>query len=295
MSQDTIVNILNELVQCFHDNAIACAQSDAEWIIQDILKISDRSQLYCQRHDIIDEDSIRKIRNHASLRIQGMPVQYIVGYADFFGLIFHINEHVLIPRPETEMIVELVQKDIREKSSELKKPLRILDIGTGSGNITITLAVKTNCLITAVDLSEQALNIARENAKTHRVADRIDFRISNVFDDIPSGSSFDYIVSNPPYIPEEQIQTLPIEIKQYEPHIALSGGVNGVNIIKRIAEKAYSLLAPDGRLFIEIGGSYQSLEASKIFHQYPEYQHPIRIHKDLAGEDRILEVHKRIM
>ena len=187
------------------------------------------------------------------------PIQYITGTQEFYGLPFHVTPAVLIPRPETELLVEAVLHVLQRLPST--QPLRIADVGTGSGIIAITLAVHLpQAHITALDISPAALAIARHNVETHQVADRITFLQSDLLSAVP-GQTFDAIVSNPPYIPTTDQPTLHPQVRDHEPHTALYAGPHGLDIYQRLIPQAHAALLPGGLLALEIGhGQNESIQ-----------------------------------
>ncbi|HOW34880.1 MAG TPA: peptide chain release factor N(5)-glutamine methyltransferase [Candidatus Omnitrophota bacterium] len=187
-------------------------------------------------------------------RKNGEPLQHILGSCEFMGLKFLTDKRALIPRPETEILVQLV---IEKALSLSRFPLRILDIGTGSGNIAVSLVKNiSNCLVTAVDISKEALDLARDNARLNQSEDKIRFIESDLFSYLSSylalENLFDIIVSNPPYIPVAQIAHLPKEVR-HDPVIALDGGEDGLDFYRRIADESPRFLRKGGFIFLEIG------------------------------------------
>ena len=207
----------------------------------------------------------------------GYPLQYITHKQFFRNCEIYVDESVLIPRPDTEILVEKVLKLIRKKET-----LSILDLCTGSGAIAISLAKETNSKITATDISQKALDIARKNAKLNNT--KINFIQGDLFENIPKENKFDIIVSNPPYIETETIKDLSKEVKN-EPIIALDGGTDGLDFYRRIAFKAKNFLNADGYLALEIGYN-QKAEVYKILleNRFTE----ILSVKDFSGNDRVI-------
>ena len=186
-------------------------------------------------------------------RLQNEPIQYITGQQEFYGLLLHVTPAVLIPRPETEHLVEAVLHRLPHNA-----PLKIIDIGTGSGAIAIALATHLpEAQITALDLSPEALKIAHANAlandQPHNVAQRIRFLHSDLLSALPPNEQFDAIVSNPPYIPETDRPTLHPEVREHEPSTALFAGPQGLDIYRRLIPQAHAALKPNGLLALEIG------------------------------------------
>lgn len=210
-----------------------------------------------------------------------IPLQYIINRQEFMGLEFYVDENVLIPQPDTEILVEEVI-DISKR--ECKK--NILDLCTGSGAIGISIANSiSECNITLSDISKDALEVAKENCINHKVEDRVNIIQSDLFENIDKNSKFDIIVSNPPYIKTDVIKTLDKEV-QNEPILALDGGEDGLKIYRRIINEAYKFLEPNGYLCLEIGYD-QKDEVIKLIENIGEYTN-IYSKKDLAGNDRIV-------
>jgi release factor glutamine methyltransferase len=176
-------------------------------------------------------------------------VAYLVGRKEFFALELEVSPAVLIPRPESEFVV----MECLRLAKEIPQP-RILDIGTGSGNIAVAVAHQhKGARLTAVDLNPEALIIAQRNASRHEVLDRTRFLRGDLFTPIPSEERFDFILSNPPYVPHPAIPQLPVGVRDYEPHIALDGGPDGYAVFDRLIAKAGNWLQPSGYLIVEIG------------------------------------------
>ena len=211
--------------------------------------------------------------------IEGKPIQYILGYQEFMGFNFIVTEDVLIPQPDTEILVE---KTI-EITKTFEKP-KILDLCTGSGAIAVSLSkLVPQAQITASDISEKALEIARLNDNNRK----INFIHSNMFENIKE--TFDIIVSNPPYIKTDVIKTLSKEVKN-EPHLALDGGKDGLDFYKEIINNGYKYLNENGYILMEIGED-QKEEIINLIKQNTNYSY-IETYKDLAGNDRVIQIRK---
>ena len=194
-------------------------------------------------------------------RLHNEPIQYITGQQEFYGLPFKVTPAVLIPRPETEHLVEAVLQRLPQN-----QPLRIVDIGTGSGAIAIALAVHLpQAHITALDLSTEALAIASTNAQTNNVANRITFLQSDLLSAIANEGPYDAIVSNPPYIPQTDHPTLHPEVRDHEPHTALFAGDEGLDIYRRLIPQAHTLLKPNGLIALEIGHGQRDALAALLY------------------------------
>lgn len=212
-------------------------------------------------------------------RLRGEPLQYILGVGAFYGRDFEVDPSVLIPRPETELIVEWVLLNV----DKLAAP-RILDIGTGSGCLAVTLSLECpNGQVSAVDISEAALVVAAKNAS--RLGATVQFEALDILTETVSGGPFDIIVSNPPYVPLSERATLQREVVQYEPHLALFAGEDPLVFYRRIAEISPSLLGLGGRVCVEIHSNY-GLEVSQVFEGHG-FSH-VTIQKDLSGLDRFV-------
>ena len=217
---------------------------------------------------------------------KGIPVQYITGKQEFMKLSFLVNEHVLIPRPDTEILVEEVMK-IANKIGNTK----ILDLGTGSGAIAVSLAKYVpDCYVYAADISEEALQVAIQNSMQNDIAeDKIEFIESDLFDEMEN-HKFDIIVSNPPYIPTEEIKLLEKEVQQ-EPISALDGGKDGLIFYRAIIEQASKHLYRSGYICLEIGYN-QKTEVEKLLKEDGSYTN-IHTKKDLYGNDRVVIASKK--
>ena len=225
-------------------------------------------------------------------RASGHPLQYIIGHCDFMGTMLLVDDRVLIPRPETEILVDFVIKQTKSKS--LTDPINVLDLGTGSGNIAITLAKHLkNSSVTAVDVSQEALVLANENARANEVASQITFVCEDMIVYLKKtaerGVKFDLIISNPPYIPTAHIDTLPFDVR-WEPRLALDGGEDGLRFYRSIAFYGYRLLSSIGSLCFEIGDD-QMKAITEIFQQFSQYQ-DLCFHTDYVGTDRFGVVHR---
>ena len=243
----------------------------------------DRLNLYLHGDSLIDEQAIAKIETIVSKRITRYPLQYILSESWFYGRCFYVNESVMIPTPETELLCKAAIGFCETR--KIKRPL-LLDIGTGSGVISVTLACELiDTEITAVDICQAALEVAKRNAKTLVSENEIDFLKSDLFESLNNTKKFDLILSNPPYITEEEYLSVPPEVKA-DPKIAITSGAGGLDIIRVILEKAPDYLAENGRIMFEIGHK-QSEKISKLVESDSRYS-SISILKDLNEIDRIV-------
>ncbi len=245
--------------------------AESEWILSISLEIK-RDQVFTD--DLVMPKDIDKINNIVEKRISGRPLCYCIGNADFYGYIIKVDERVLIPRPETEILVENVIKNISSSS-------KVLDLCTGSGAIAIAVKKQTDANVCAVDISEDALELASENAKENG-ADIV-FIKSDMFEAL-QGEKFDVIISNPPYIKSEDILSLQNEVKDFEPKLALDGGEDGLKFYKIIADYAKDYLNDNGMLFLECGIN----QAEKICDMLVCFKKK-EIIKDYNGIERIVK------
>lgn len=220
------------------------------------------------------------IVSYAERRLAGEPIDHILGYREFFGRPFKVTKDVLSPRPETEMLVEAALEIIKEKPQA-----RILDLGTGSGAMIISiLAEALHVAGVAIDLSEKALKTTQENAVTHNVQGRLTALQGSWFD--PVTGQFDIILSNPPYISDEAMEALDAEVAQFDPDLALRGGEDGLMAYRDIIAGAKDHLAPDGVLLLEIGYD-QGVSVSKLLTVQGFIE--VSVHTDLSGHDRMIK------
>src|SRR5205823_341523 len=212
-----------------------------------------RPQLYTRYDEVVPEEPRGRFRELVRRRVEGCPVAYLVGSKEFFLLPFEVSPAVLIPRPSTESLVSACL----ERAKPLAAP-RVIDVGTGSGCIAISVAKRhAGARVLSVDRSAEALAVARRNAERHGVADRVEFLESDLFDAVPAGQSFDFVLSNPPYIPSADVATLAPEVREHEPRLALDGGPDGFLVFDRLIAQAPERLAAGGWLMVEIGAEQE--------------------------------------
>ncbi len=227
------------------------SRADATLLLLHALQCS-RAQLLAQPERILLPDEERIYREHLHERADGRPIQYITGEQEFWGLPFSVTPDVLIPRPETEHLVEAAIERLRAHPAP-----RIVDVGTGSGAIAVALAhALPQARITALDISEAALSVAQKNAARNRVAERIRWLHSDLLNSVLQ-ENFDAVISNPPYIAEAERATLSSEVRDFEPSLALFAGPTGVEIYERLIPQASRVLLPGGWLLLEMGHTQQ--------------------------------------
>lgn len=256
---------------------VRSARRDSELLLLHILGV-ERPLLFAHPEHQLTEAQAADYRRLVARRIAAEPIQYITGEREFYGLRFTVTPDVLIPRPETEHLVEAALERISEDS-----PFRIADVGTGSGAIAVSLAVaRPLATITALDISRAALIVAESNAATHEVADRIEFREADLLAGI-ADHSFDMVVSNPPYIADGERDTLEVEVREYEPAGALFAGSTGLEIYRRLIPQAARVLRPGGWLLMEMGVG-QQLQLRQLLEGWQE----ISVLPDLQGIARVV-------
>jgi release factor glutamine methyltransferase len=273
-----ILDVINKTTPFFEKQGIESPRLTIELLLAHLLK-KKRLELYMEFERELDEPTLEKLREMVKRRAAGEPVQYITGEAEFYGLKFAVDKRVLVPRPETELLVETVL----ERLKPLPAPL-VVDVGTGSGCIAVALAKHLpNAAIYALDVSDEALAVARENAKRHDLEKNIRFLQSDLLQNFPSSLRADLIVSNPPYIATGELAKLPKEVRDFEPVRALTAGEDGFEVIRRLVMDARRVLSPSGFLALEIGAG-QRLAVENLF--VGEKYEVVQVVKDLQGHER---------
>lgn len=253
-----------------------------------------RLDLYLRFDQPLSEDELNGFRELVRRRIRREPLQYIRGRQEFWSLDFEVAEGVLIPRPETERLVERALSTLKEHPSREGRVQRVLDLGTGSGILAVALAREMeNTTVWASDVSKRALSVARRNAERHGMGDRITFVEGDLFEPFRAMqvAPFDLIVSNPPYVTEEAFETLAPEVRDYEPREALDGGSDGMGFVTPILQQSPAFLVPGGWLLVEmdpgqIGKARGMAEATAAYQAVEAIQ-------DYSGNSRVLCVQKR--
>ena len=282
----TIRELLHETAQAFETTGIPSARLDAEVLLAFCLGC-DRLEFYKSPDQQINEESQILFQKLITRRQKWEPVAYITGRKEFWSFTLEINSHVLIPRPDTEVIVEEALSLHREIAC---KEIRILDIGTGSGAIAIALAKEIpQARIIATDISSAALEVARKNARHLGVASQIDFRLGNLFE--PVDGVFDFLVSNPPYIAADEYEKLPAGVKSYEPKEALLAGKSGMEFYEKLVYQADNYLKNDAWLLLEIGAT-QEQRLRRIMENAKFYEH-VTMRTDYAGLPRVMKARRK--
>jgi len=276
----SIKDLLKWTTRYFSEKAIEEPRLEAEVLLARVLG-KDRVYLYANYDAPVNQDERDHFREYIKRRINGEPVAYITGYKEFMSLEFRVTPAVLIPRPETELLVETALSLVQEKTGT-----RICDVGTGSGAIAVSLAFYLpGSEIYAVDLSTKALEVARENAAWHGV--KVNFFEGDLMTPLKDEEQFDIIVANLPYIPEIEYRELDPGVKNNEPVSALVAPGDGLDNYRRLLPQAYDMLKPGGYILLEIACN-QSERAFKIVHNFTEFE----VIKDLGGRDRLIKARK---
>ena len=274
-----IIDLISWGTDHFAEKNINNARREMEWFLCDVLDCQ-RIDLYIQFEDLLHEKDLTKLRQMVQRRLSGEPFQHILGKGCFYGRDFIVDNNVLIPRPETELLIERLKK--------VGKVNSLLDIGTGSGCIAITASLeKLAENIFATDNSQSALNIAKENMGKFVVKN-----IKMVVHDFLQSrfkSKFDVVLSNPPYVADDDITNLQTEVRDYDPRSALTDNSDGLSFYRRFAVQFDNLLKPGGSLILEFGGNKQKDDIEKIFN---EAGFMTKFFKDLQKYWRVVEVRK---
>jgi len=288
----TIKRLLNWTTQYFTKNCIENPRLDAEVLLADSLK-TNRLSLYLNYDKPLQRDELRDYKKIIRRRAKRKPLQYIIGYQEFWSLKFKVNEGVLIPRPETEVLLEEALNILLHVKPS-KNRIDILEIGTGSGAIAITLAkeIRKGTII-ATDISDTAIKIAKENARMHGVENCVTFLKGSLFQPVRENVGlFNLVISNPPYIPTVDFKNLQPEVRDFEPRIALDGGEEGLRFYHQIIPQVGRYLAKDGWLMLEVGKG-QSDKVEELIESTGGF-HPPSIVKDLSGVERVIKAQNRI-
>jgi release factor glutamine methyltransferase len=242
----------------------------------------DRAYLFAHPERELTSEEIAQYDRALSQRATGIPAQYITGHQEFWGMDFIVGPAVLIPRPETEHLIET----ILPRARPLLRP-RIVDVGTGSGCIAVALARELpEAEVHATDISAAALEVARANAARHQIGGRIQFREADLLEGLEAGP-FDFVVSNPPYVGESEEDGVQLEVRKFEPRQAVFAGTTGLEVIQRLVPQAYHRLKPGGWLVMEISGTIAT-GVTALFQEWEQFS----IASDLQGIPRVVSAHR---
>jgi len=265
----------------FRKRGLSTPRLDAELLLADLLGCR-RIDLYIDFERPLSESEQRAFRESIARRRKREPVAYITGKKEFWSLEFAVDPRVLVPRPETETLVEVALKRLPDGA-------KLLDLCTGSGCVALAIAAtRPDCFVDAADISEDACAVARENAERHGLSDRVSVYAGDLFAPLPEGRRYDGITANPPYVPESDIESLPAEVRK-EPRVAFLAGRDGLELIRRVLKEAPLRLVPGGWLFVEI----DPRQSTELAYQIGPSLLGVKgeIFPDLSGLPRVVAFH----
>lgn len=276
-----IIDIINWGKEYFRFKGFENPKQEIEWLLCDLLNYK-RIDLYLEFENTISDSKLDQLKGWVKRRRTREPLQYITGQTQFYGYPFKVSPDVLIPRPETERVVDVVLHTI----GNITKP-RILEVGSGSGCMAVSIgAEKQNAYILSIDISKPAIDQARKNADLNATTN-VDFMVLDFLKELPEGQ-FDLLVSNPPYIPLNEFGTTMPEIHNHEPQIALTDNRDGLTFYQRFAEVAKELVKPGGWVIMEVGLGDHPAKAMEIF-QSGGYKN-LGLITDFNGDERVLKI-----
>ena len=276
-----VIDLINWAESYFKEKGFENPRSEIEWLLRAVLKCN-RMDVYLRFEEPLSQSQLATLRSWVKRRLEREPLQYITGFCDFYGREFSVNEHVLIPRPETERLIDTAL----EKVKGLDSP-SILDIGAGSGCIATTLGLEIlGSTVLGIDVSEDAIGIANKN-KEKLEAENVSFQKMNILKQRPEGE-FDVLVSNPPYIPKGEMDGLMKDVKDFEPTVALTDQKDGLIFYKRFAEVGKEVVKSGGWIILEVGLEDHPSAVKNIFSEsgFPDTE----LIKDYNGDDRVLVI-----
>jgi len=278
----TLLDYLRLTTDFLAAKKIDTARLDAELLLGAVLGMA-RVQLYTNFERPLAREEIDRYRELVRRRAAREPVAYILGLREFWSLDFEIDRRVLVPRPDTELLVETAVAVLKGRADE--PLLRVADIGTGSGAVAVAIAKEVpNSRVVATDKSQAALELAPRNASRHGVEDRIEFVSGDLCAPLHGREPFDLIVSNPPYIKSGEMAALDPEVRDWEPRLALVSGPDGMDATGVLVESALEVLMPGGFLWVEVGTQAVAVRECFRSNGYTD----IRVHRDLGGNDRVI-------
>ncbi len=282
----TVGELLQTESTVLQKNGVDDPRLDAELLLADLLDCN-RAHLLAHPERTVPPEARRRFEGLIERRAAREPLQYLLGAWEFCGRTFVVNDSVLIPRPETELLVEKCLHIL-----PLARPARAADVGTGSGAIAVTLAADRPALdVVAVDADAAALEVARQNARRHEVASRVRFVKGDLCRPLKAGS-LDLVASNPPYIPTDRLRTLQPEVRDYEPQQALDGGPDGLAVIRRFLAQAPRVLVPGGWLVMEIGEGQADTVRQLAAKQGAYDNDTLETSRDGAGHERVFRARR---
>ena len=280
-----VENALKEAIEILKKNSVASAILDARILIQFVTRLSREDVIFNAPQINLSDNQIKKYFDLIHKRARKIPLTHLTNNREFFANNFYVDENVLDPRPDSEALIEMVINEFEKISF-----LNICEMGCGSGCLIISLLKHfKNWHGLAIDISNKALIVAQNNAINNQVSTRINFLESNLFKNFRDDQIFDIIISNPPYIPTNDIENLQDEVRLYEPRIALDGGLDGLDFYRKIAEQSQKFLKNNGNIFLEIG--YNQYQDVKNIFENNNFKF-INFKKDLSGIIRVLQFQK---
>ena len=284
----TVLDVIQRSTDFLAKKGVDSPRLQVELLLAHVLH-QPRLKLYLDFERALSEPELAQVRELVQRRAQREPLQHIIGTTSFCGLELAVNKNVLVPRPETELLAETGWNFLKSLPASAAPPTA-LDFGTGSGCLAIALAVNFPATqVTAIDVSPEALAVARQNAANHQVDSRITFHCGDGFAPLPAGQFFGLIVANPPYIPGPEIAALEPEVRDFDPRLALDGGADGLDFYRRLSGEAPRFLAPDGRIMLELGDG-QAGPVKKLFAEQMWIVEAVKA--DYSGRPRILIAHR---
>jgi release factor glutamine methyltransferase len=283
MNEWTIQKLLNWVTEYLTQKGVDAPRLSAELLLSNVLGLK-RIELYTLYNKVVAQEQLTQLRGLVKRAGEHEPVAYLVGKTEFYSIEFEVTPDCLIPRPETELLVQRSIELLRQRTG----PQSICDLCTGCGIIAVAIARNVpDAKVLATDISESALAVAAKNVEKHKLAERVEWRSGDLFEPlVPKLDQFDLIVCNPPYVSEAEYEALDKNVKDYEPRIALYAGPDGLDVYRRIVEKVDQFLQLDGILLLEIG--YQQGPAIRELLEQTGTFAQIRIDKDLPGHDRVV-------
>ena len=283
MEEWTIQKLLNWITEYLTQRDVDAPRLSAERLLSSVLGLK-RIELYTQYNKPVAPEQLEQLRGLVKRAGRHEPVAYLVGKTEFYSLEFDVTPDCLIPRPETELLAQRAIEFLRQRSG----PQSVCDLGTGCGILAVTIARNVpDAKVVATDISEPALAVAARNVEKHQLQDRIELRHGDLFEPLVAKlDQFDVIVSNPPYVSAAEYEALEKNVKDYEPRLALYAGADGLDVYRRISEKAEQFLKPDGLLLLEIG--YTQGDAVRALLEHAGTFTDIKVEKDLNRNDRIV-------
>lgn len=284
MSQQwRIIDLITWAETYFKDKGFENPRNEIEWLIRSVLSVS-RIDVYLNFDRLLSLKELKKLKSFVNRRLKREPLQYITESCEFYGREFFVNNNVLIPRPETETLIDLALENLKGLSSP-----KILDIGTGSGCLAITLAAEiSNSRVTGIDISNEAINVANINKSKNKLKNisfkKIDILRQTIKD------QFDLIISNPPYITKDELVSVIKDVKEYEPLIALTDEADGLTFYRKFVSIAKQSLKKNGSMLLEVGVGTHPKKVQDTFFKQGFIN--TRLFKDLNGDDRVIFINK---